>query len=60
MSKAKVYKREYAGIEAFVIKTGTIFLVTKGDSLEYSTSAALTHKEAVKDAVCFWKKKGLI
>lgn len=60
MSKSRVYKRSYAGVDAFVIKTGSIFMVNKDGVLEYKTSAALTHKEAVKDAVCFWKKQGLI
>lgn len=63
------YKREYAGITAHsrmiarITSSGkitTLFQVTKDGLPDYETSAALTHKEAVKDAVLFWIKKGLI
>jgi hypothetical protein len=58
--RARVLKRSYAGVDVFVIKSGNLFLVSKGGQLEYKSSSALTHKGAAMDAVLFWKKKGLI
>lgn len=70
MSSARKYKREHAGITASSRLVGffnnaaqkfcTVFVVDKEGLPEYKTSAALTHKEAVADAVRFWKKQGLI
>lgn len=65
----RLYKREHRGVSAhsklvsFMNESGksrTCYVVTKDGLPEYKSSAALTHKEAVQDAVNFWMKNNLI
>lgn len=63
------YKREHKGIEASselvsVVghngKIRTVYIVRKKGLPDYRSSAALTHQEAVKDAVNYWLKTGAL
>lgn len=65
----RAYKREYRGVTAHSKlvsalgpngKLTTVYVVTKDGVPDYRTSAALTHKEAVMDAVNFWIKNKVI
>ena len=53
----KAYRRSLNGVECVAVRAGqTIFVINNETRQEYSSSSALTIKEAVSEAVAFWKK----
>ena len=66
---SREYKREHRGVAvhselvSFKNESGkqrTCYVVRKAGIPEYKDSSALSHKEAVANAVNFWMKQGLI